>query len=136
MHLANARRLEILQPVLDDGQLLHLPLCQLPLPRCQSSLQVPRTGLPAISVELVGQDLGVGVSQSFPLLVKVDLVTVEGGLASAQDLKLATERDVVQLLPLQQLPLQLLHISRRLVDLARARDEVLLLDDGASPGLV
>ncbi len=61
---------------------------------------------------------------------------VEGGLTGAQDLKLVMEHVVIQLLLLQQSPLQLLHISRPLVDLACVRDKVLLLlDDGAGPGL-
>jgi hypothetical protein len=51
---------------------------------------------------------------------------VEVGLAGAQDLKLVTERDVVQLL----------HISHPLVDLAHACNEVLLLlDVGTGTGL-
>jgi hypothetical protein len=61
---------------------------------------------------------------------------LEGGLTGAQDLKLAMEGDVVQLFRLLQLPLQLLHISRPLVDLACMHGEfLLLLDDGAGLGL-
>jgi hypothetical protein len=74
-------------------------------------------------------------------------MTLKVGLTGAQDLELMAEGDVVQLflllqlpLPLLQLPLsllqQLLHLPRPLVDLACAQDEVLLLlDNGASPGL-
>jgi hypothetical protein len=68
---------------LGDDQLMYLPLHQLPLPHRQSGLVVPQIGLPTISVELTGQDLGVGILQSFTLLVKVALTTVEGGLAGA-----------------------------------------------------
>jgi hypothetical protein len=74
----------------------------------------------------------------------------KAGLAGAQDLELTTEGDVVQLLPLLQLPLpllqlpllllqlplQLLHLPRPLVDPTFAHGEVLLLlDDGAGPSL-
>jgi hypothetical protein len=70
-------------------------------------------------------------------------MTFEAGLVGAQDLKLAAEGDVIQLLPflqlplsLLQLPLQLLHLPCPLVDLPCAHDEVLLLlDDGAGPSL-
>jgi hypothetical protein len=128
---------------LGDVQLLYLSLCQLPLPCCQSGLLVPQTGFPTIGVKLTGQDLGADILQSFSLLVEVGLTTLEGGLTGAQDLELAIECDGVQLfllqqssLPLQQLPLQLFHISRPLVDLACAHGEaVLLLDDGTGPGL-
>jgi hypothetical protein len=85
----------------------------------------------------------VGVLQRFPLSVEVGLTTLEPGLMGAQDLKLATKGDVVQLFPLQQLslpllqlPLQPFYISHSLVDLACAHGEVLLfLDDGVGPGL-
>jgi hypothetical protein len=58
-------------------------------------------------------------------------------------LKAGPAGDVVQLFPLQQLsllllqlPLQLFHLSRPLVDLACTHGEVLpLLDDGAGPSL-
>jgi hypothetical protein len=61
---------------------------------------------------------------------------VEAGLVGTQSLELAAERDLVQLLPLQQLPLQLFHLTRPLVDLACARGKVLLLlDDDVGPGL-
>jgi hypothetical protein len=53
--------LEVLQPLLGDDQLLHLPLRQLPLSGRQSGLLVPQTGLSTIGVELVGQDLGTGI---------------------------------------------------------------------------
>jgi hypothetical protein len=53
-----------------------------------------------------------------------------------QSLKLAAERDIIQLLLLQQLPLQLFHLTRPLVDLACARSKfLLLLDDDIGPGL-
>jgi hypothetical protein len=127
--LTSMRRLEILQPLPGDGQLLHLPLHQLQLPCYQSSLLIPQTGVPSFIVELADQDLGTGVLQTFTLPVKLSLVTVEAGLAGTQSLKLATERDIVQLLPLQQLPLQLFHLTRPLVDLACAHGKVLLLLD-------
>jgi hypothetical protein len=134
--LTSTRRLEILQPLSGDGQVLHLPLHQLPLQCRQSSLLVPQTGLLGFSVELADQDLGTGVLQTFTLPVKLGLATVEAGLAGTQSLKLATERDIVQLLPLQQLPLQLFHLTRPLVDLACAHGKVLLLlDDDVGPGL-
>jgi hypothetical protein len=68
---------------------------------------------------------------------------LEGGLTGAQDFKLVMECNVVQLfphqqslLPLQQRPFQLLHITRPLVDLAHIHGKVLLLlDDDVSPGL-
>jgi hypothetical protein len=41
LRVASTRRLEMLQPLPGDGQLQHLMLCQLPLPRRQSSLLVP-----------------------------------------------------------------------------------------------
>jgi hypothetical protein len=44
-----------------DGQLLHMPLRQLPLSGHQSGLLVLQAGLPAIDVELPGQDLGTSV---------------------------------------------------------------------------
>jgi hypothetical protein len=68
-----------------DDQLLHLPLCQWPLPGRQSGLLVPQTGLPTIGVELAGQDLGTSILQSFPLLFWVGLTTLEAGLVDAQD---------------------------------------------------
>jgi hypothetical protein len=92
LRFSSSRRLEILQHLLGDGQLLHLSL-----PCHQSSLLVPQTGLSTIGVELTGQDLGTAVLQSFPLPVEVGLMTLEGGLTGAQDLGLATECDVVQL---------------------------------------
>jgi hypothetical protein len=88
--LTSVRSLEILQPLPGDSQLLHLLLHELSLPRHQASLLVPQIGLPTISIELIG----------FPLYVKVGLTMVEGGLTGAQDLMLAMECDVVQLLPL------------------------------------
>jgi hypothetical protein len=57
----STRCLEILQPLLGDGQLLHQSLRQLPLLCRQSGLLVPQTGLLTIGVELTGQDLGAGV---------------------------------------------------------------------------
>jgi hypothetical protein len=129
--ITSTRRLEILQPLPGDGQLLHLSLlCR------QSSLLVPQTGLPGVSVELAGQNLDTGVLQTFMLPVKLSLATVEARLVGTQSLKLAAERDIIQLLPLQQLPLQLFHLTRPLVDLASARGKVLLLlDDDVGPGL-
>jgi hypothetical protein len=132
------RCVEILQSLLGDDQLLHLSL-----PCHQSDLLVPHTGLPTISVELPGQDIGVGVLQSFSLLVEVGLMTLKSGLVGAEDLEVVTECDVVQLfplqqppLPLQQLPLQLFHIPCPLVDLACVHGEVIiLLDDDTGPGL-
>jgi hypothetical protein len=53
--------LEVIQSLLGDVQLLHLALRQLPLPGHQSGLLVPQPGLPAIRIELTGQDLGTGV---------------------------------------------------------------------------
>jgi hypothetical protein len=50
--ITSMRRLEILQPLPSDGQLLHLPLRQLPLSCHQSGLLVPQTSLPGVSVEL------------------------------------------------------------------------------------
>jgi hypothetical protein len=44
--------LEVQQPLLGDGQLLHLLPHQLPLPGHQSGLLIPQTGLPTIGVEL------------------------------------------------------------------------------------
>jgi hypothetical protein len=41
--ITSTRRLEILQPLPGDGQLLHLPLHQLSLPCRQSGLLVPQT---------------------------------------------------------------------------------------------
>jgi hypothetical protein len=128
---------------LGDGQLLHLALRLLLLPGHQSGLLVPQPGLPTIRIELTGQDLGTGVLQSFLLPLEVGLTTVEAGLAGAQDLELTTEGDVVQLIPLLQLPLsllkqslQLFHLPHSLVDLACTHSKVLLLlDDGAGPGL-
>jgi hypothetical protein len=61
LSISNSGGLEVLQPLLGDDQLLHLPLHQLPLPGCQSGLLVHQAGLPAIGVELPGQDLGTGV---------------------------------------------------------------------------
>jgi hypothetical protein len=75
-------------------------------------------------------------------------MTFEDSLVGAQDLKLMAEGDVIQLLPLLQMPLpllqlplsllqqplQLLHLLRLLVDLSCGHGEVLLqLDDGAGP---
>jgi hypothetical protein len=98
--ITSMRRLEILQPLSSDGQLLHLPLHQPPLPCRQSSLLVPQTGLLGVSVELTGQDLDTGVLQTFTLPVKLGLATVEAGLVGTQSLKLTAERDIIQLLPL------------------------------------
>jgi hypothetical protein len=100
LRYSSTRCLEILQTLLGDGQLLHLSLCQLPLLHRQSGLLVPQTGLLTIGVKLIGQDLGVGFLQSFPLPVEVGLTMLECGLAGAQDLELTTERDVVQLFPI------------------------------------
>jgi hypothetical protein len=61
LRFTSVRCLEIIYPLLGDGQLLHLLLHQLPLLRCQSGLLVPQTGLLTIIVELMGQDLGAGV---------------------------------------------------------------------------
>jgi hypothetical protein len=47
-------------------------------------------------------------------------MAVEVGLAGAQGLELMPEGDVVQLLPLLQQPLQLVHLPLPLVDLACA----------------
>jgi hypothetical protein len=96
---------EVIQALLGDDQLMHLPLCQLPLPGRQSGLLVPQPGILGIRVELTGQDLGTGILQSFLLLLKVGLMLVEEGLVGAQGLELAPEGDVVQLLPLLQQPL-------------------------------
>jgi hypothetical protein len=124
--------LEVLQSLLGDSQLLHLPLCQLSLSGHQSGLLVPQISLPAIRIELAGQNLGTGVLYSFSLPLEVGLTTVETDLAGAQDLELTAEGDVIQLFPLLQLPLQFLHLPRPLVDLVSAHDKVLLLlDDGA-----
>jgi hypothetical protein len=98
--ITSMRRLEILQPLPGDGQLLHLPLRQLPLPCRRSSLLVPQTGLPGFSVELADQDLDTGVLQTFTLPVKLGLAMIEAGLVGTQSLKLTTKRDIVQLLPL------------------------------------
>jgi hypothetical protein len=95
LSISSSGDLEVLQPLLGSGQLLHLPLHQLPLPGHQSGLLVPQAGLPAIGVELTGQDLGTGVLQSFLLPLEVGLTTLEAGLAGAQDLKLAAEGDVI-----------------------------------------
>jgi hypothetical protein len=134
--ITSTRHLEILQPLPSDDQLLHLPLRQLSLLCCQSSLPAPQTSLPGVSVELASQDLDTGVLQTFTLPVKLGLASVEAGLAGTQSLELAAERDLVQLLRIQQLPLQLFHLSCPLVDLACARGKVLLLlDDDGGPGL-
>jgi hypothetical protein len=133
--ITSTRRMEILQPLPGDGQLQHLPLRQLPLPRRQSGLLVPQTSLPGISIELASQDLDAGVLQSFTLPVKLGLASVEAGLTGTQSLELAAERDPIQLLPLQQPPLKFFHLSRPLVDLACARGEILLLlDDDSGAG--
>jgi hypothetical protein len=130
------RRLEILQPLPGDGQLLHLPLRQLPLPCRQSSLLVPQTSLPGVSIKLASQDLDTGVLQTFMLPVKLGLAPVEAGLTGTQSLELAVERDLIQLLTLQQPPLQLFHLARPLVDLACAHGKILLLlDDDGGAGL-
>jgi hypothetical protein len=92
--------MEIVQPLLGLNQLLHLLLHRLSFPCHQSGLMVPQTGLPTIGVKLVGQDLDAGILQSFPLPVKVGLTTLEVGLTGAQDHKLATECDVIQLFSL------------------------------------
>jgi hypothetical protein len=73
---------------------------QLPLLGRQFGLLVPQPSLPTIHVELVGQDLGTSVLLSFLLLLEVSLTMVEADLVGAQDLELAAEGDVVQLLPL------------------------------------
>jgi hypothetical protein len=70
------------------------------------------------------------------LPVKLGLAPVEAGLAGTQSLELVAERDLVKLLTLQQLPLQLFHLARLLVDLVRAHSKILLLlDDDGSAGL-
>jgi hypothetical protein len=117
-------------------QLLHLPLLQLPLPGHQSGLLVPHPGLLSIHVELMGQDLGTGILQSFLLLLEVGLTVIEVGFMGAQGLELAPKGDVIQLLPLLQQPLPLFHLPRPLVNLARTHSKVLLLlDDGTGPSL-
>jgi hypothetical protein len=93
--ITSTSRLEILQPLPGDGELLHLPLRQLPLPRCQSGLLVPQTSLPGISIDLTSQDLDAGVLESFTLPVELGLVSLETGLAGTQSLELAAERDPV-----------------------------------------
>jgi hypothetical protein len=103
--ITSTRHLEILQPLPGDGQLLHLPLHQLLLPYRQSGLLVPQTSLRGVSIELVSQDLDTGVLQTFTLPVKLGLAPVEAGLVGTQSLELAAERDLVQLLTLQQPPL-------------------------------
>jgi hypothetical protein len=52
---------------------------------------------------------------------------VEVGLTGAQGLELASEGDVVQLLPLLEHPFQLFHLPLPLVDLACMHNKVLLL---------
>jgi hypothetical protein len=91
---------EVIQALLGDDQLLHLLL----LGR-QSGLLIPQPGISGIRVELTGQDLGMGVLQSFLLPLEVSLTAIEPGLAGAQGLELSSEGDVVQLLPLLQQPL-------------------------------
>jgi hypothetical protein len=88
----------VLQPLLSNSQLLHLPLSGR-----QSGLLVPRTSLPTIGVKLVGQDLGTGILQSFLLPFEVGITTIEAGLMGTQDLELAAEGDVIQLFPCLQL---------------------------------
>jgi hypothetical protein len=61
LSISNSRGLEVLQALLDDDQLLHLPLRQLPIPGHQSALLGPQAGLPIIDVELLGQHLGTGI---------------------------------------------------------------------------
>jgi hypothetical protein len=75
--------LEVFQTLLDDDQLLHLPLQQLPIPGRQLSLLVSQPSIPGIHVELMGQDLGTDVLQSLLLSLEVGLMTVEAGLAGA-----------------------------------------------------
>jgi hypothetical protein len=78
----------------------------------------------------------MGILQNFPLSLEFGITTFEAGLAGAQDLELPAEGDVIYLLPLLQLPLQLIHLPRPLVDLMCTHDEVLLLlDDGVNPSL-
>jgi hypothetical protein len=108
LSVASSGGWEVLQFILGDGQLLHLALHQLPLLGCQFGLLVPQPGLPAIRIELTGQNLVTDVLQSFQLPLEVGLMMVEAALTGAQDLELATEGDVVQLLPLLQLALLLL----------------------------
>jgi hypothetical protein len=115
LSITSSGGLEFLQSLLGNGQLLHLMLRQLPLPSHQSGLLVPQPGLPAIRVELVDQDLGIGVLQSFPLPLGVGLTTVDVGLTGAQDLELTAEGDVIQLLPLLQLALPLLQLPLSLL---------------------
>jgi hypothetical protein len=110
LSVSSSGGLEVLQPLLGDGQLLHLPLRQLLLPGRQSDLLVPQTNLPTIRLELTGQDLGTGALQSFSLSIEVGLMMVEASLASAQDLELAAKGGVVQLFSLLQLPLPLLQL--------------------------
>jgi hypothetical protein len=100
LSVTSSRGLEVLQSFLGDDQLLHLALRQLPLLGRQFGLLVPQPSLPTIHVELVGQDLGTSVLLSFLLLLEVSLTMVEADLVGAQDLELAAEGDVVQLLPL------------------------------------
>jgi hypothetical protein len=122
---------EVFQALLGDDQLLHLPL-----PGRQSGLLVPLPDIPGIRIELTGQDLGTDVLQSFLLSLKVGLTAVEAGLTGAQGLELASEGDVVQLLPLLQQPVQLFHLPLLLVDLACVHSKVLLLlGDGAGLSL-
>jgi hypothetical protein len=110
LSISSSGGLEVLQPLLGDDQLLHLPL-----PGHHPILLVPQTGLPAICVELAGQDLGTTVLQSFPLPLEVNLMTVEAGLTGAQDLELTAVGDVVHLFPLLQLPLPLLQLPLSLL---------------------
>jgi hypothetical protein len=110
--ITSTRRLEILQPLLGDGQLLHLPLRQLPLPCRQSGLLVPQTILPGVSIKLASQDLDTGVLQTFTLPVKLGLASVEARLTGTQSLELAAVLLVV-------LPFEILvhhaHLSQRTV---------------------
>jgi hypothetical protein len=136
LSVASLGRPEVYQSLLGDDQLLHLPLHQLPLPGRQLSLLVSQPGIPGIRVEPTGQDLGTDVLQSLLLSLEVGLTAVEAGLAGAQDLKLSSEGDVVQLLPLLQQPLQLFHLLLPLVDLSCTRIKLLLLlSDGTGPRL-
>jgi hypothetical protein len=96
MSISSSGGLEVLQPLLRDGQLLHLSLHQLALPGHKSGHLVPQAGL-------LGQDLGTSALQSFLLPLEFNLTTFEADLMGAQDLKLVAQGDVVQLLPLLQL---------------------------------
>jgi hypothetical protein len=88
-------RLELLQPLLSNRQLLHLPLGQPLLPICQLRHPGVQVALPDVSSKLTCHGVEVGIFQSLSPRLKSGLAAVNAGLTGGQGFKLTAKLDVV-----------------------------------------